>query len=438
GARSGNRSHAVGDRRRIVVRTHNSRVKELRVEEAGDLGHQILADNTLSRGGGRTHQLVGQNDDAGHLVHVQADGAERQVRNRLRGGLANPVHGRRSGLDRDANIERDAADALKPAHDGGGAQDLDELALEVRLVHQRTGPIGVGGVARSGLDEVHDLGGLVHPARAALHELHGIRHAATAGGKRHRVAGKSGALLDVRAGSDEARAVLRRRLGRLAGLLRDRRGLGNGQLLHLAQVRQFGVDGLHLVAKLGELLTLGLVLGAAFLDALLGDLVQRAPLRGAGGFQIGDLLTNGLLAHFWFLGVMTRMVCGSRGGLLLLSNTTPRLPVCPESPGAAPSPCPDAGWSNDLIAVMTASELAGIVTSDNSSHSHSLNRRPPPLMRSTAPSLARNPTETADTRPYWSEWIASSTRSFRRPASATLGMRASKGIPFSVGSAKVT
>jgi hypothetical protein len=91
-----------------------------------------------------------------------------------------------------------------------------------------------------------------------------------------------------------------------------------------------------------------------------------------------------------------------------------------------------------LIEVIVASAFAGIVTSESSSHSHDLKRRPPSFMRSTPSAIARKPIETAETSRYLIDCTASSTRSFKVPASATLGRCARNGMPLLVGLANST
>src|SRR5690606_25162746 len=124
---------------------------------------------------------------------------------------------------------------------------------------------------------------------------------------------------------------------------------------------------LDFVTEFGELLALFLVLGARVFHALVGDGLHRTHFRGARSLQVGDLLANGLLGHFRFLGFVMVIGCVWRVGACFFSRTGPRLAAflgLPESPGGVLSPaspsCPDAGrccWSTDLIAVMTASEL---------------------------------------------------------------------------------
>src|SRR5690606_26964977 len=130
-------------------------------------------------------------------------------------------------------------------------------------------------------------------------------------------------------------------------------------------------------------------------NRLVGHRLHVGSLGSAHGLQVSDLLANRLVAHW-----ITSMIWCLRAGLGGFRNTTSgRLGAASTEAGLSPSTpsSPDAGrcfWSNALIAVMTASELAGTTTNESSSHSHSLNRSPPPLMRSTAPSMAANPMET--------------------------------------------
>src|SRR5690606_30300847 len=128
------------------------------------------------------------------------------------------------------------------------------------------------------------------------------------------------------------------------------------------EVADLVINRLHLIVQGGELFRLGGILGAIAFKGLVGDLFHPANTRGAGGFQVGELLAGGLNGHFIFLGV-TFTDTGSRRTFLSISETGPRF--CPvvtaagaDSSRVMPAEA-SAAWSADLIAVMTASAFAG-------------------------------------------------------------------------------
>ena len=249
-----------------------------------------MTDQSFSGRVAQAGQLGGDDDDGRCLAPRQQDRVERRFADRGRCALADERAGRARGLTRNPDVERHASNRAHAAQHRLIAQQFDELAHQILVLDQRTGPGGIArgaGVDSGAQNEVDLRGVLPHLAEAlGLHQV-ALRH-----GQSHRVAREPGALRQVAPNRNRGAGDVDAGAGRTASIGGDRRGALDHRLLVGLQALDVRVDALDLAAEGVVFLGLRDVERAAFVGSLGHDRVHALGCGLAAGVELRQLFSD--------------------------------------------------------------------------------------------------------------------------------------------------